>query len=452
MAVVWRFLDVLFILLAMRFSLWAHAVPMNDDYLYLSSLAALMFLFFGEMFGLYRSWLADKLNNELASLGSTWFSVVAALVSLGFATKTSSDYSRFSMVMWASLVPLLMLIERISYRKYLLYRGLNSTSIRKLAFYGCSNVTHRMAEHINERPWMGLRVLGVYDDRLHSRIDLRNLTFAGNMQNLIDGAHSGEIDIVYVTLPMHAEQLIIRLINKLSDTTASVYVVPDSLVFDVFKTKWATVGGIPVVKVHESPFHGIDGVVKRLEDVILGTLILLLIFPLMLLIALGIKLTSRGAVLFKQRRYGLSGEIVEVWKFRSMTVCDDGPVVIQAKKNDARITRFGAFLRRTSMDELPQFINVLQGHMSIVGPRPHAVAHNELYRSLVEGYMLRHKVKPGITGWAQINGWRGETDSLEKMQGRVDCDLAYVRNWTLGLDLKIIFLTVFKVFWGNNAY
>jgi putative colanic acid biosynthesis UDP-glucose lipid carrier transferase len=212
------------------------------------------------------------------------------------------------------------------------------------------------------------------------------------------------------------------------------------------------VAGLPVVSVYESPFYGIDGWVKRAEDVVIGSLIMVLIAPFLLLIGLGIKLTSPGPVLFKQRRYGLKGEIVEVWKFRSMSVCDDGATVVQAQKNDARVTRFGAFLRRTSLDELPQFINVLQGQMSIVGPRPHAVAHNEQYRRLIHGYMLRHKVKPGITGWAQINGWRGETDTLDKMQGRVDCDLAYVRNWSLWLDIKIIFMTILKGFVGRNVY
>jgi putative colanic acid biosynthesis UDP-glucose lipid carrier transferase len=211
-------------------------------------------------------------------------------------------------------------------------------------------------------------------------------------------------------------------------------------------------GGMPMISVFDTPFYGVDGWLKRTEDLVLGTLILLLICVPMLAIAIGVKISSPGPVLFKQRRYGLNGKIVEVWKFRSMTVCEDGDKVVQASKNDARVTRFGAFIRRTSLDELPQFINVLQGSMSIVGPRPHAVAHNEQYRRLIHGYMLRHKVKPGITGWAQISGWRGETDTLEKMQKRIEFDLEYVRNWSLWLDLKIIMLTVIRGFSGSNAY
>jgi putative colanic acid biosynthesis UDP-glucose lipid carrier transferase len=212
------------------------------------------------------------------------------------------------------------------------------------------------------------------------------------------------------------------------------------------------VGDIPTVSIHETPFYGVDGWVKRVEDIVLSSVILALIAIPMLIIATGVKFSSPGPVIFRQRRYGLSGQEIEVWKFRSMTVCENGDDVRQATKCDPRITAFGAFLRRTSLDELPQFINVLQGRMSIVGPRPHAIAHNEEYRKLISGYMLRHKVKPGITGWAQINGWRGETESLDKMRNRVEHDLTYIRNWSLWLDIKIILVTALKGFCGKNAY
>ncbi len=251
---------------------------------------------------------------------------------------------------------------------------------------------------------------------------------------------------------MAAEKRIVELVNALSDTTASVYLVPNFFVFDLLHGKLSSLDGVPVLSLHETPFYGLDGWVKRWEDIVVSALILLLISLPMALIALGVKLTSPGPVLFKQRRYGLNGSVVEVWKFRSMTVCENGAKVTQATKNDARITPFGAFLRRTSLDELPQFFNVLQGSMSVVGPRPHAVAHNEQYRKQIRGYMLRHKVKPGITGLAQIHGWRGETETVDKMEMRVKYDLEYVQNWSLWLDLKIIFLTVFKGFVNKNAY
>jgi putative colanic acid biosynthesis UDP-glucose lipid carrier transferase len=191
---------------------------------------------------------------------------------------------------------------------------------------------------------------------------------------------------------------------------------------------------------------------KRIEDIVISGIILCLIALPMLVIALAVKLTSKGPILFCQRRYGMGGEPIEVWKFRSMTVCDDGDVIVQATKNDSRVTKVGAFLRRTSLDELPQFLNVLRGDMSIVGPRPHAISHNEMYRKKIMGYMLRHLVKPGITGWAQVNGWRGETDTLEKMEKRVQYDLEYIKNWSLWFDLKIIALTALKGLSGKNAY
>jgi putative colanic acid biosysnthesis UDP-glucose lipid carrier transferase len=196
----------------------------------------------------------------------------------------------------------------------------------------------------------------------------------------------------------------------------------------------------------------VNGVVKRASDVLLALLILILTLPLLLAIAIGVKLSSRGPVIFRQRRYGLDGREILVYKFRSMTVTEDGDVIHQAKRGDGRVTRFGAFLRRYSLDELPQFINVLQGRMSVVGPRPHAVAHTELYRKLIKGYMIRHKVRPGITGWAQVNGLRGETDTLDKMEGRIVYDLAYLRQWSLRLDLWIVLKTPFVALNGRNAY
>jgi putative colanic acid biosynthesis UDP-glucose lipid carrier transferase len=232
----------------------------------------------------------------------------------------------------------------------------------------------------------------------------------------------------------------------------SVYLAYDFGGFDLLRARWSSVGDVPVMGVVENPFHGGDGFAKRIEDIILASIILALIAVPMAFIAIGVKLSSRGPIFFRQRRYGLNGEEIGVLKFRSMTVCEDGNTVTQATKNDQRVTKFGAFLRRTSLDELPQFLNVLSGEMSIVGPRPHAVAHNEQYRALIQGYMRRHKVKPGITGWAQVNGWRGETDTLDKMEKRVQYDLEYINGWNLGLDLKIIAMTAWTVFRDKNVY
>src|ERR671937_1490450 len=235
-------------------------------------------------------------------------------------------------------------------------------------------------------------------------------------------------------------------------TTASIYFVPDIFVFDLIQARVDTIGDLPVVAVCETPFYGFNGLVKRVSDYVLATLILICIAPLMIAIAIGVKLSSPGPVLFKQRRYGVDGRKIVVYKFRTMTVVEDGEVIKQATKDDRRVTPFGAFLRKTSLDELPQFINVLQGRMSVVGPRPHAVSHNELYRKLIRGYMIRHKVRPGITGLAQVNGYRGETDTVEKMKARIEYDLAYLRNWSLVLDLQIILKTIVVVLKKQNAY
>jgi putative colanic acid biosynthesis UDP-glucose lipid carrier transferase len=203
--------------------------------------------------------------------------------------------------------------------------------------------------------------------------------------------------------------------------------------------------------VFDSPFSGVNGLVKRASDIVLSLLMLACVFPLLLALALLVKLTSPGPAIFRQRRYGLDGEEIVVYKLRTMTVTEDGDSIRQCGERDPRVTPLGAFLRRSSLDELPQLVNVLQGRMSLVGPRPHAVAHNELYRKLIKGYMQRHKVRPGLTGWAQVNGLRGETRSVDKMKARIDCDLDYLRNWSLRLDLYIILRTAWIVLKGDNA-
>jgi putative colanic acid biosynthesis UDP-glucose lipid carrier transferase len=300
---------------------------------------------------------------------------------------------------------------------------------------------------------LGTAFAGFFDDRGASRLrDLPAVENLGTIDRLADYARANRVDVIYIALPMASQPRIVRLLEDLRDTTASIYFVPDIFVSDLIQARVDFIGGLPVVAVCETPFYGVSGILKRVSDYVLGAVILCLIAPLMALIAVGVKLSSPGPVLFKQRRYGVDGRKIMVYKFRSMTVAEDGDVVRQATRNDARVTRFGAFLRRTSLDELPQFINVLQGRMSIVGPRPHAVAHNELYRKLIRGYMIRHKVRPGITGLAQVNGFRGETDTVDKMKLRIEYDLAYLRSWSLALDLKIIAQTVAVVLRRNNAY
>ncbi|MEE2642384.1 MAG: undecaprenyl-phosphate glucose phosphotransferase [Planctomycetota bacterium] len=251
---------------------------------------------------------------------------------------------------------------------------------------------------------------------------------------------------------MRAETRINDILQKLGDTTASVYIVPNFFVFRLLHSRWSDVNGLPVVSLIESPIYGVDGITKRIADIVLAFIGLLFACLPMLLIALLIKLTSRGPVFFRQKRYGLDGREILVWKFRSMTVTENGEKVTQATRNDSRVTVVGRFIRKTSLDELPQFFNVLMGSMSMVGPRPHATAHNEEYRGLIDGYMLRHKIKPGITGLAQVNGCRGETDTIEKMEKRVEYDHRYIREWSFWLDIQILFKTFSTLLGNKNAY
>jgi putative colanic acid biosynthesis UDP-glucose lipid carrier transferase len=323
-----------------------------------------------------------------------------------------------------------------------------------LAIAGSGKLAREVAGKVKQEKWMGLDLVGFYDDHegaSRTQTD-KSVPLEGNLADLVAKATQGRIDFVYITLPMGDEKKIVGLVDELANTTTSVFLVPDLFVFDLLHSSWISLDGIPMISVFDTPFYGVDGWLKRFEDIVLASMILTLISIPMLVIAIATKLTSPGPVIFKQRRYGLNARVMEVWKFRTMTVCEDGEDIAQATKGDMRVTRLGAFLRRTSLDELPQFINVLQGRMSIVGPRPHAVSHNEKYRKLLHGYMLRHKVKPGITGWAQINGWRGETENLEKMKYRITYDMEYISNWSLWLDFKIIMRTLLIVVRDRNVY
>ena len=295
--------------------------------------------------------------------------------------------------------------------------------------------------------------VGYFDDRADARVDgLAMEQVLGGLKDVAEHIRQQSIREVFITLPLGSQPRIVELLEQMQDTTASLFFVPDVFGISIIQGRLQDMNGLPVVGICETPFTGTNELIKRASDIVLATVILLLISPLMLAVAIGVKLSSPGPVIFRQRRTGLDGEDITVYKFRSMTSQDNGSVVRQATKNDSRITPFGAFIRRTSLDELPQFFNVLQGRMSIVGPRPHAVAHNEEYRRIVKAYMVRHKVKPGITGWAQVNGQRGETDTVAKMQARVEYDLEYLRNWSLGLDLQIIVRTIRLVFFDRNAY
>ena len=375
-----------------------------------------------------------------------WILMGALLLMLGWATRTLDAFDERVLVAWITFAPPLVFVAHVL-APWALPRIVQAEGLRRRAVIaGAGELGCQLAQRLESSPMLGIEVAGFFDDRSPERLgEPPRQRFLGSIDRLADYARRNRVDLIYLALPLAAQPRIANLLDELCDTTASVYVVPDIFLFDLIQARIDHVNGLPVLAVCETPFYGVNGVVKRISDLVLGSLILVLISPILAAIALAVKLSSPGPVIFRQRRYGLDGREIVVYKFRTMTVTEDGPVVAQATRNDSRVTPLGAMLRRTSLDELPQFVNVLQGRMSIVGPRPHAVAHNEMYRKLIKSYMIRHKVRPGITGWAQVNGLRGETETVEKMRARVAYDLDYLRNWSLGLDLKIIWKTIFVV-------
>lgn len=384
-----------------------------------------------------------------------WLIVTSVLFLFGYASGYLVIFPERVLAAWWVAVPLVQIAAHRLMRAALPRVLAARANYRKAVVVGANATGTQLARNVERRPYLGIRICGFFDDRSRSRLEEHagDLTLLGRIRDVAAFVKDHDIDLIYLALPMATQPRILALLDDLLDTTASVYFVPDMFVTDLIQARMDSIGGMPVVAVCETPFTGINGVIKRSSDVVLATLILILISPLLLVLAAGVKLSSPGPVLFRQRRYGLDGKEILVYKFRSMTVCEDGPEIRQATEQDRRVTPFGAFMRRRSLDELPQFVNVLQGRMSIVGPRPHAVAHNELYRKLIKGYMVRHKVKPGITGLAQVSGLRGETPTLEKMQARIDHDLNYVRNWSLKLDLRIILKTIWIVLRGDgHAY
>jgi len=432
------------------------AVDWMPLYLPVVLIAMVLFNFFAESQDAYRSWRGTGIRAEISAVLFSWVMTVVSLILADWLVFETDIYYATLMQTWLVVVPIQLIAWHAVVRVMLSYFRSKGHNSRQVAIVGATPLGNRLRQAFQDMDWSGLKFVGYYDDRADvsgdRRLDGEGVNIVGGTEQLISDCKSGAVDTVYITISMSAEKRIKTLTEKLADSTASVYFVPDLFTFNLLNSRWVDYQGITAVSIYETPFAGLDSLLKRMEDIVLSTIILTLITPIMLIVAFAIKLTSPGPVLFKQTRYGADGDEIKVWKFRSMTTQDNGEHIQQATKGDPRITPFGAFMRKTSLDELPQFFNALSGSMSIVGPRPHAVAHNEEYREKIQGYMLRHKVKPGITGLAQINGFRGETDTLDKMEGRLHYDLKYIQTWSIGLDLKIIFLTIFKGFVNKNAY
>jgi putative colanic acid biosynthesis UDP-glucose lipid carrier transferase len=451
-----RLADSLLILGSLALLSFLYQIAWDATTMWLALLSVIFYNFFAEIQDVYRSWRGVRRYKEVGAVLFSWIIAVTLIVFLDIFWLQWNWFEQYYVLNWFAIAPFLVISWHLVARMMLGYLRSKGHNTRRVAIVGATDLGRRLGNILVGDKCNGFMFGGYYDDRVKQekgrRLSNQTIQVAGGVDQLLEDCRTGKLDVVYITLSLAAEKRVKYIVNELSDSTVSVYLVPDMFTFNLINSRWVDYQGVTAISIYETPFSGFGSVIKRTEDIVLGLLILSLIALPMLVIAIGIKVTSPGPVFFKQKRYGRGGKDIAVWKFRSMTVMDNGEKVMQATKGDVRITPFGAFLRRTSLDELPQFLNVLGGSMSIVGPRPHAIAHNEEYRKQIMGYMLRHKIKPGITGLAQIKGYRGETDTLDKMEGRVRYDLHYIRNWSLWLDIKIIFLTVFKGFVHKNAY
>lgn len=445
-------------LAAIGFSGWSsywfrYGEAPDERTLYGLIMAVLLAMVIFPNFKLYEMWRGREVTAELRSLLLAWLSVLAGLMLIALFTKTTSHYSRIWMGSWALSGFIAFAVLRLGLRytqRWLRSQGFN---IRTLVIVGTGELAEYTANKVLEYRTAGFQLIGFADDNPAPMTQLlEHRPVVGVIAELADYVRGEEVDEVWIAVPWVDREKITGILQNLSSSTSNIRIVPDLFSYQLFTSSLMTIMDVPVLNLSHSSIAGMNSLLKEMLDRILATVIMLVLSPLMVAIAFGVKLSSPGPVLFRQQRYGIDGREVEVWKFRTMKVHAEETRYTQATRNDPRVTRFGAFLRRTSLDELPQFINVLQGRLSIVGPRPHPVAMDEQYRHVISSYMLRYKVKPGITGLAQVNGYRGQTDTQDKIERRLECDLAYIRNWSLWLDLKIILLTVCKGFYSKSAY
>jgi putative colanic acid biosysnthesis UDP-glucose lipid carrier transferase len=450
--------DSVLLCLSLPLVQWLTQQPQNPTTAICSLVSCLVLFLVGELFGIYRPSRGRSADHEVGLATVAWTTTFICILLAGLFSRTTDSFARTTMIAWYFVGGLFLLCSHMSIRGMLETLGRRGFGARKTAIVGANRLGLEIASNATMASDSGLKIVGFFDDRGDIRESGRraeltgeSAPFLGDTTALLQMIAKGEVDTVLVTLPMRAEKRIQSLLDQLANTTASAYIVPDFFVFELLHSRWTHVGGLPVVSVFESPMYGVDGWLKRILDLTVSLVGVVMISPILILCALLVKLSSPGPIFFRQKRYGLDGKEILVWKFRSMYTCDNGPVVKQATKNDPRITPVGAILRRTSIDELPQLFNVIDGSMSLVGPRPHANAHNEHFRPLIRGYMMRHKVKPGITGLAQVEGSRGETDTTEKMEARIFLDHRYIREWSIWMDIKILFKTFFVVL-RQDAY
>ncbi len=450
-----RLIDGLVIFFTLYFMMPFLRDEWNNAYMIVAIMGVLFFELISSFCEFYRSWRIVRLRYEILDIFLYWAVTCFILTFILFFWYKNEEVNSNIIFYWFFFSFVCVAVWRCCLRLILRYVRAFGYDQRNACFIGANDTALKLYQNLKSHRWIGINFIGFFDDResTPSRpLSTPDGKIAGNIDDLLVHAVKGRVDIVYICLPMAAEKRIKTLIDHFSDTTTSIYFCPSFIDFDLLNARWDDVFGQPVISVVESPFSGYVGFIKRLEDLCLCMIILPLIAVPMAVISIMIKATSKGPVLYKQKRYGLNGKEFMIWKFRSMTTCENEHEFVQATKNDNRITPLGAFLRKTSLDEIPQFINVLKGDMSVIGPRPHPIKLNEQHRKMVHRYMLRHIIKPGITGWAQVNGCRGETEDPGKMERRIEHDLFYIKNWSFLLDIKIFFKTFFTALFDKNAY
>jgi len=390
-------------------------------------------------------------DKNVRAIVSRWALVLLGLLAFGFALKISDNFSRVWLTAWSLSALVALIAVRITagvFARKMSREG--GVFARRVAVVGATLLGVKFADYAKASP-AGISIVGVYNSGLTDQGDANNQNVTGGLDDLARAARNGEIDDIIIAVPRASSDEMTKLIRRLSILPVSIAICPNIHWLDHLGGAISDVGGVRVLSLYRRPLEGWGGVLKILEDYVLGALAIVLLSPVMLACAIAVKLQGKGPIFFVQKRHGFNNAVFKVYKFRTMTVAEDGDVVTQAKVGDARITPVGRFLRRYSLDELPQVFNVIKGDMSLVGPRPHALAHNHQYARAIENYSGRHKVKPGITGWAQVNGYRGETSENEQMEERVRYDLSYIDNWSLWFDLKILVLTVKAVVFPKNA-
>jgi putative colanic acid biosynthesis UDP-glucose lipid carrier transferase len=463
-----RFLDALFVIAGSLIAHWMRfstPIALTDTERLLIAFNCVLVLLLFPGFGVYETWRGKALAPMLARVAAAWMVVVATALVLAFTLHRMDAVSRlwfgYSTLISGALIIVTKGLVHVVLRG-VRRRGMNS---RTVAIVGAPGFSRTLLAHLERAPQAGFKPVCIFDTSIEGATAygandaasygprLNRLPVLTDLDAFASMVRDDHVNEVWLALPLSEEHTIYRFTRTFRHDFVNLRFIPDIRSLSLFNHTLVDVVGLPTLNLSATPFSSPQMWPKLMFDRLFASFALLALAPVFIVLAIGIKLTSPGPVFFRQTRKGVDGQPFAIYKFRSMTVHQEAHgQITQATRNDSRVTKLGGFMRRTSLDELPQFLNVLLGQMSVVGPRPHAVEHDDLYKDQVYGYMHRYRIKPGITGWAQVNGYRGATTKVEKMEARVKFDLFYIHNWSFWFDMKIVFITIFKGFIGRNAF